>query len=408
MSASKMVAPAAGEPAEPPGAIGVGIDFGTTYSSVVFIHSDKKRVVSVQYPNQLHYVERGQAPSVVTAYDLRTAPNIENPPSSQSQHPNWGFSAPATHQIFELFKLSLMPQQHLSDRFWRSPSVAKARNTLRARRVTAEEATEVFLRELWDFSLGEAAREFGMSVGQMRAAPLLVAMGIPANWSRDTVTALREAANNAGISGSHAHPAISFLPETEADLISFIADKAISTDFEVSPLFSAHSPLHTLKTYGPVSDNPQDGDIIGICDVGGGTIVSLLIAPGGWVPTNTQLQDTGTYMYMHEASTTAATPMFQECVAGDSQLAGTILLDDTFFTQVETKLRYQTTEKVRSLITRESIVQHFSEPWHSNLKRQFNGTGGFSILVPGFFMTWNQRKERRGPNYNPPRVSFTQ
>jgi molecular chaperone DnaK (HSP70) len=167
----------------------------------------------------------------------------------------------------------------------------KAQRIRNEHKVTAKEVTEVFLRELWTASLSQAADEFGLAVHQLQDTPFLVSMGVPANWSRDTVRDLREAADLAGIPGSHAQSDFSFLSEPEADLISFIEGHAISTDFTVSPHpFAPPPPPPGLQTsnYEPVSDHFQKGDIIGICDVGGGTIVSFpLFVPDGSFPTNT-------------------------------------------------------------------------------------------------------------------------
>ena len=93
------------------------------------------------------------------------------------------------------------------------------------------EVTEAFLRELWTASLTQAAHELDMTINELEGTPLLVSMGVPANWSRDAVRDLWEATGLAGIPGPHAQSDFSFLSEPEADLINFIERNAISTDF---------------------------------------------------------------------------------------------------------------------------------------------------------------------------------
>lgn len=109
--------------------------------------------------------------------------------------------------------------------------------------VTAKDVTEAFLRELWTVSLARAARELGMTENELQETPLLVSMGVPANWSRDAVRDLRGAADLAGIPRFHPQSDFSFLSEPEADLINFIERNAISTNFTVSLLPSAPSRL---------------------------------------------------------------------------------------------------------------------------------------------------------------------
>ncbi|KAK3291522.1 uncharacterized protein B0H64DRAFT_435852 [Chaetomium fimeti] len=345
---------AAEEPAEQSWAIGVGIDFGTTYSSMVFIDSRKKRFVCVrQYPGHGDhtYVNETQVPSAVAA-------DAGNPPGPG--HPRWGFLAPVDMTTFRLFKLGIVHPEYLPNGLSNSDALIRAQRVRTAHQVTPSQVTEAFFRGFWATGLQLAAPELGMSVDELRAATLLVAMGNPANWPRVALGSLEEAASNAGIGGSPGGSEFAFLSEPEADLINFIEGNAISTDFTI-------------------------GDIVGICDVGGGTV------------------DGGAY----ESRTSQPPFIFRECVAGDSRLAGTILLDDRFFDLVKLKITDRATPSMLDDITSDNMIGQFGRFWESDLKKHYNGTGTRSVEVPYLFRTWQERSPAPRAAGGPPMITFT-
>jgi hypothetical protein len=100
--------------------------------------------------------------------------------------------------------------------------------------------------------------------------------------------------------------------------------------------------------------------------------------------------------------------MFQECVAGDSQLAGTVLLDNRFFNLLKSKVQALGPVQMGRDAFEQNLVKEFHRFWESDIKKGFNGTGERGVDVPDIFMTPMERGRRSQDVGHQPKVTFTQ
>jgi molecular chaperone DnaK (HSP70) len=149
-------------------------------------------------------------------------------------------------------------------------------------RMSPTKVTEAYLRGLWAHVLRQAEIILHKSQEQLRESTIHAVVGVPADWSRDTIETLREAFEIAGIpgnSGNSQFPStLNFMPEPEAAILSLLRDRVLSKKLKVCPPPPSNSPAWPRVTGSnpQLTNRSQNGDAIVVCDSGGGTSVSFL------------------------------------------------------------------------------------------------------------------------------------
>jgi len=119
---------------------------------------------------------------------------------------------------------------------------------LSAKGITAIDAAADYLRQLWKYTIESIEREFGAQ--PVRGLPFRVIVTVPAMWKPNAMERTREAAKRAGILESRlcGKTTLDLIPEPEAAALATLAE------FQGRP--------------GVIA-----GDVITVCDCGGGTVV---------------------------------------------------------------------------------------------------------------------------------------
>ncbi|KAI9890244.1 MAG: hypothetical protein M1814_004279 [Vezdaea aestivalis] len=220
----------------------VGIDYGTTFSGVSYVTSDKAGIEDV---NVIHsWPGSGRDVSVRHKTPSRIAYASENLNFPTNK---WGFEVTAGHLSYTWTKLlldqSALPTEH------DDPSLdgvaGKGYLTLPPGK-TAVKVVEDYLKELYAYTLSALERE--ITKDTLAVTPMEFWFTIPAIWSDQAKSATLTAAKNAGFGARH------------GDKICMIAE----------PEAAALTTLCYSTRPGP--NQVHQGDNILVCDCGGGTV----------------------------------------------------------------------------------------------------------------------------------------
>lgn len=120
------------------GTIIAGIDFGTTFSGVVFTWS-----------NQMDQIE------IITSWDADSSDNTDEckTPTAisygQGNEVTWGYAIEPEKEQLKWVKLLLLKDEDIPEEIRTSDRIKKAREYLQKHNKTAEEAVTTFLHHLW-------------------------------------------------------------------------------------------------------------------------------------------------------------------------------------------------------------------------------------------------------------------
>jgi len=162
---------------------------------------------------------------------------------------SWGFEATGRRnreesEPFTWFKLLLQPPTASSeiDMAAHSPELSTITRLLENYGKTAEDVTADYLREIWNYT----RRQLGQILGEnfMTDYSVRVVLTIPAVWTPSSIKLARRLAHRAGFP-EH----IELVPEPEAAAVAVLRESTTRPHLKV-------------------------GDVITICDAGGGTCVS--------------------------------------------------------------------------------------------------------------------------------------
>ncbi|ORY07257.1 hypothetical protein BCR34DRAFT_603919 [Clohesyomyces aquaticus] len=219
----------------------VGVDFGTTYSGVSYVTTNKTArdvVVIMNWPGPARpWATSPKTPSRIAYADENTEVNSNMV----------GFQVTAKMKSYTWFKLRLDrgattvyddPGLHLSE----GEGVMKLPPMKNATQVCGE-----YLKELYDFTMALLDQRSDADV--LRITPIEFWFTVPAIWSDAAKASTKRAAEFAGF-GSRTGDQINFISEPEA--------AAIAT-------------LNSV-TYGGSEMQISPGDGVLICDCGGGTV----------------------------------------------------------------------------------------------------------------------------------------
>ncbi|KAK5076168.1 hypothetical protein LTS08_002678 [Lithohypha guttulata] len=218
----------------------VAIDYGTTYTGISYVTSNKTSddiVIVTRWPN--HRDQSWKAPSIL-AYAS------ENQQKISRNH--WGYEC--TRGLKQYAWTKLLLDQHVrltehDDPLLRQMYGAEGFLGLPPNK-TAEDVVADFMTEVYRHTMQILERDFAQI---LRYLPIEVWVTMPAIWSDAAQNATREAALRAGF-GSRPGDSVKMITEPEA------------------------AALWALKPYlGPTALDPlKPGEYVLICDCGGGTV----------------------------------------------------------------------------------------------------------------------------------------
>jgi molecular chaperone DnaK (HSP70) len=166
----------------------------------------------------------------------------------------WGYEVKPDQNPLRWFKLCLVDIGHLDPDIQESEKLIKAKELLENLNIRPEDAVTDFLSKLWKHTVASIERELGKST--VEGLPFRVIVTVPAIWPDGAMQRTKDAARRAGI--------LKFRTcgETVLDLVP-------------EPEAAAMATLAEFK--GRPSVNP--GEVITVCDCGGGTVVSIFVVP---------------------------------------------------------------------------------------------------------------------------------
>lgn len=300
------------------GSLLVGIDFGTTYSGVAWAYSKQPEDVniitnwdSIEFAS----ADKGKAPTKISygnGYEQMT----------------WGYGV-ADNEAVEWFKLLLLDDADMDPKQRRSPQITKAKQLLQNAGKTPVQAVADYLRLLWKHAVMNIKRSFGEAT--VEGLPIRVVCTVPAVWTTNAVSRMREAAQESGI--------LDYRPAGETTL-----------DFVSEPEAAALATFDDLKT----RPNFRQGDCFVVCDAGGGTV------------------DLISYKVV------ATKPLkLIECVEGSGKLCGAVFLDQEFEGLMKQVLgdAWDIPDAIRK--------SFMSSQWENGVKRGFEGQDkNWKITLP--------------------------
>jgi hypothetical protein len=212
------------------------------YSGVAWAYSkqpDDIKIItnwdSTEYANS----DKGKAPTKI-AY---------SPVYSDGDSPldlTWGYGINDTEAI-EWFKLLLLDEKDMDKKTRKSPQIKKAQSLLQKAGKSPVQAVADYLRLLWAHAIENIGRDFGEAT--IEGLPFRVVLTVPAVWTQQAVSRMRQAAKRAGILSHRTvgETTLHFVSEPEA------AALATFEDLKARPNF-------------------QKNDTFVVCDAGGGTV----------------------------------------------------------------------------------------------------------------------------------------
>ncbi|KAH8176061.1 hsp70 protein [Sarocladium implicatum] len=286
----------------------VGIDYGVTFSGVSFTHSGD--------PDSIE---------TVTNWETRFShcSTVEKTPTKLSYDKDhniigWGYDIPPNADAISWFKLLLLKDEDVPSDVAASEHFKQARAAQKKLGKTSVELASDYLRKLWEHALASIQTAVGEDL--MECCDFRVTITVPAIWPPYAHERVLQAAKAAGIASTALRMVtVGLVSEPEAAALATLKDMAKRCNIKV-------------------------GDIIIVCDCGGGTVdlISYRVES------------------LHPFSV-------KECVKGGGGLCGGIFLDEKFLKAVQAKLGKRCSMKSDEL--RKSTF--FNDAWEHGIKTQF-------------------------------------
>ncbi|KAM0194695.1 hypothetical protein ACHAPI_006992 [Fusarium lateritium] len=287
--------------------VAIGIDFGTTYSGVSWARST--------LPKEVHAV------SGWASEDHRNRNEIQVPTLYDIETGSWGYEITPNMTPLKWFKLLLLKEEDITkEEIHNSSQLQQARKMLSesANGITAVQVVGLYLKNIWNHTYAALS-----SMLDIENLPLRVAITIPAIWPAYAQSAMRKAAEIAGIMDYReiAKTTLLLVQEPEA---------------------AALASLFQRNSFPEIQKNES----FVVCDAGGGTV------------------DVISYEVVSEQPF-----KLEECVSGTGKLAGAFKIDQAF----ESYLKGKTKLKISSL--KDSDYNNFIlREWELGAKRSFNNS----------------------------------
>ncbi|KAI5464635.1 hypothetical protein BGZ63DRAFT_461679 [Mariannaea sp. PMI_226] len=317
---------------ESPKPVYVGIDFGTTFSAVAFIIDHGPGHPPKRY-------------TVPTWGDVKCGSQVAN-----------------AQECSEWFKLGLLHPDYL-DYEIRSSTLFQHHELFRhGLGLKVGHVATHFFKYLWEGFL-----KYLHDSGPGGDYVFFLTVGVPADWPLSGIHAIRKAIINAQIN-QYLRAPVKFVSEAEATILSVITKPVI-------PL-GAENPDRNLSML-----NVQRGDILLVCDCGGGTI------------------DLGAY----EVSTMNPLAL-TECVPGTCKMNGAVQLDNRFLHLLENKASLLSIHPSVKSIKKAQLVSFLRSVWDVKIKPEFHsGNKPVSVPVPG---DWFKKSQKPPTDFQS--IEFTQ
>jgi len=270
-----MTANAPRDPSDPPPANGrlkiiLGVDYGTTFTGISFVTSDKTSVNDIDvlrtWPGNGCPVEGNWKTPSVIAY------KSENPSASRDR---WGYEVRGNMASCSWTKLLLDKSAETAE--FDDPSLRGATGGAffcLPPGKTAEQVCQDYLTQVYDYVVENLKQRMTPEV--FNITPIECYLTIPAIWTDNTKNATRQAALNAGF-GSRPLDTVRMITEPEAAAIATLK-------YDLKP-----GSVNEVKV----------GDNILVLDCGGGTVVWQPFADSSghqsWLIVSRTLQDITTY-----------------------------------------------------------------------------------------------------------------
>ncbi|KAK4152712.1 hypothetical protein C8A00DRAFT_34562 [Chaetomidium leptoderma] len=305
--------------------------------------------------------------STLSDVKIPTRLALGGPGQDAGKPARWGFQVPDDERSFRWFKLGLVHRDDVSDGdsdglfddLQASTELKEAESLRDQQRTTATKLTEEYLRNLWKHIVEQIASRLRITEDDVRASEMHVVIGIPANSKPATVSRLKCAAKAAGIPG-YRHP-------------------LSSIDFCIEPEAAAVA----LVEHGGVSLDLTSGDVIIVCDCGGGTA------------------DAASY----EVISTQPFEL-EECLPGKARFCGPVLLDGIFKGHIEQKVQQAADSLNTGPVPTDDVWALYTRLWDHRIKRMFDGSPGhWTEAIPGHLTT--ARGKRAGLRSAAKHVGFT-
>ncbi|KAF2026845.1 hypothetical protein EK21DRAFT_92091 [Setomelanomma holmii] len=295
--------------------VNIGIDFGTTYSGVSW-------TISGKHDTGIHTVENwpnGQHVKVPTEISYGSDGTIQ-----------WGYDVSPDVEKLKWFKL-LLAEESLSQAVRDSPQLESTRKLLQKLKKGVVEVTADYLRCIWNYAMTEIKHQNPRSVDGM---PFRIVIGVPANWPQAAQDKMRRAAAQAGLLDTRAGGLV-----TDLEFVAEPEAAAVASFYE-----------------GNIRHNINVGDIVIICDAGGGTV------------------DIVTY----EVSRVDPSITLSERIGNDMGLCGSIFLDERFVKYIETMIGKEKFSKLSR-----TIQAQLMDTWEHSIKRQYyHGKAEIATPIP--------------------------
>ncbi|KOS48576.1 hypothetical protein ACN38_g441 [Penicillium nordicum] len=288
----------------------IGIDFGTTFSGVSWatVAGFKEENINVitKWPGSNR--EQAKVPTQLFYEDGATVPI-------------WGCEISNRIESLQWFKLLLLRDDDMWKDLRESTQLNTAKRMLREQGRTPEGCIADYLRALWNHTLKMILKAHPSHL--IEALQFHVVLTVPAIWKDYARTAMKEAAEKAGILEyrSAGETTLTFAPEPEAAGLAALLDRETELSQETDP-----------------------GDVFVICDAGGGTVDVITY----------EIEDTKPLQ-------------LREAVEGDGSVCGGIFIDEDFKSQCKARIG----RKWYSF-TPADIKTILAEEWESGIKSRYS------------------------------------
>ncbi|KAF9768509.1 hypothetical protein IL306_014186 [Fusarium sp. DS 682] len=202
----------------------VGIDFGTTFSSIAYAISDEQNQANGR-DCRVHYSN---------VYDFKGYQVPTKVPVSVYTEDDKD-----TGSFIEWFKLSLLHRDNLEHDIRVSKKFDSFNKAREALDISAVNVTGKYLRSLWEQFLKQLSKDIE-NVVKLEQCHLEVTMTVPNFWPLDARTRLREAVESAGILDANVHLVPDFLAEGEASAIALLSVEYNRNNVEVGKRSPSH------------------------------------------------------------------------------------------------------------------------------------------------------------------------
>ncbi|KAK4239028.1 hypothetical protein C8A03DRAFT_32951 [Achaetomium macrosporum] len=329
----------------------IGLDLGTTFSGGT-VKASKPGFRHTPYYWIEGNAEAGSADAFGPGPKAPTRLALYPPSQGASEPHRWGYQVSDDEESFRWFKLGLVHEDELHEDLQGATELDEARALRSQHKAKVSELVEIYMRKLWGHTVQQIASQHHMTGDQVVQAEIHVVLGVPANWKSGTRLSLLKAARAAGIPGQHPLSTVETYIEPEAATIALVEHGAVPADL-------------------------TSGDIITICDCGGGKSDAISF----------EIQPTQPFV-------------LDGCVPAEARFCGSVQLESLFMQRLKSKIQALADPDKAATLSFRDIRPLFHRLWELGIKRQFDGSSrDWSEVIPDYLLrNGNRRITRRSAN----------